>query len=137
MAPAERLLSVSRSTWNARTHREELAAEVLLDLLAPLPQPVVACLGNLANHQPLFNMIVTNVPGPQAPLNLLGAQMLEAYPFVPQGGNLTLGVAALSYDGYLSLGVLTDPTVCPDASIFVAGVQEELATLVEPTRPGP
>ena len=129
-APLVRLRSVAASTGKARSHHEELATEMVLDLLSPVPQPVVGCLSRLANHQPLFNLVVTNVPGPPDPLFLLGARMLEAYPFVPLAGNLTFGVAVLSYDGILSLGVLADPDTCPDASDFADGVREDLAALV-------
>jgi WS/DGAT/MGAT family acyltransferase len=138
-APLARLKSVSASTGRARSRHEELAAEVALDLLSPVPQPVVGCLSRLANHQPFFNLVVTNVPGPPEPLFLLGARLLEAYPFVPLAGNLTFGVAVLSYDGYLSFGVLADPETCPDASDFARGLREELASLVAAAgcRPAP
>lgn len=128
--PLARLHSVSESTRRARTSHEELAAEMALDLLAPVPQPVMGCMSRLINHQPLFNLIVTNVPGPPSTLSMLGARMLEAYPFVPLAGNLTFGVAVLSYDGWLSLGVLADPETCPDAAVFARGVEVELASLV-------
>jgi diacylglycerol O-acyltransferase len=131
--PVERLHSVSESSGRARAHREELITETVLDLLGPAPQPMMACIGTLANHQPLFNLVVTNVPGPSECLYLLGARMLEAYPFVPLAGNLTLGVAAMSYNGDLTLGVLANPTTCPDVAVFVRGVEADLASLLEAT----
>jgi len=129
-APLVRLQSVTAATRRARSRHEELAAEAALDLLTPVPQPVVGCLSRLANHQPLFNLIVTNVPGPPTPLFLLGARLLEAYPFVPLAGNLTMGLAVLSYDGSLALGVLADPATCPDAAVFAHGVEADLDALV-------
>ncbi len=131
--PVERLHSVSESSRRARAHREELIVETALDLLGPAPQPMMACIGRLSNHQPLFNLVVTNVPGPSTCLYLLGARMLEAYPFVPLAGNLTFGVAAMSYNGDLTLGVLANPTTCPDVEVFVRGVEEDLASLLEAT----
>jgi len=110
-------------------------AEALLDLLAPLPQPLVAGAVRLVDHQPLINLIVTNVPGPPFPLYVLGARMLEAYPFVPVAGNLTLGVAVLSYDGTLSLGILADAATCPDAAAFGLALETELAALTEASPP--
>ncbi len=127
--PVDRLRSVSRSSGQARLHREELAAEIVLELAAGAPQPLVACMANLVNHQPLFNLVVTNVPGPADPLYLLGAAMVEVYPFVPLAGNLTLGVAAMSYDGYLSFGILADLVTCPDAATFARGLQDDLESL--------
>ncbi len=133
--PATRVRSVSRSSGRARARHEELAAEVALELLAPVPQPVLSCLDKLVDHQPFFNLVVTNVPGPSDPLYLMGAPMLEAYPFVPLAGNLPIGVAALSYHGQLSLGVLADPTACPDASDFVVGLEEDLDRLTAAAPP--
>ena len=133
--PVGRLSSVAEATGGARIHHEELAAEVLLDLLAPLPQPLVAGAVRLVDHQPLINLIVTNVPGPPFPLYVLGARMLEAYPFVPVAGNLTLGVAVLSYDGTLSLGILADAATCPDVAAFGLALETELAALTEASPP--
>ncbi len=133
--PLVRLRSVSRSSGRARVHREELAAEAVLDLVAAAPQQVIGCVASLVNHQPLFNLVVTNVPGPSDPLHLLGAAMVEAYPFVPLAGNLTFGIAAMSYDNYLSFGILADVLTCPDASVFVGGLQDDLDALSTTTRP--
>ena len=52
-----------------------------------------------------FNMVVTNVPGPQMPMYMLGARMLEAYPHVPLVDRLGLGIALLSYNGQALLGL--------------------------------
>ncbi len=127
--PVGRLSGVAEETGGARIHHEELAAEALLDLLAPLPQPLVAGAARLVEHQPIVNLVVTNVPGPPIPLFLLGSRMLEAYPFVPVVGNLTVGVAVLSYDGSLSLGILADDTTCPDFEAFGRGIEDELGVL--------
>ena len=131
--PVVRLRSVSRSSGQARVHREELAAEIVLELAAAAPQPLVACMANLVNHQPLFNLVVTNVPGPSDPLYLLGAAMEEVYPFVPLAGNLTIGIAAMSYDDYLSFGILADLVTCPDAATFTRGLQDDLDSLAAAT----
>ena len=61
-----------------------------------------------------FNMVVTNVPGPQVPMYLLGARMLEAYPHVPLADRLGLGIALLSYDGHIGWGFNADYDVVPD-----------------------
>jgi WS/DGAT/MGAT family acyltransferase len=131
--PFERLHSVSRSSSRARVHHEEIAAEAVLDLASAAPQRVIGCVASLINHQPLFNLVVTNVPGPSDPLYLLGAAMVEAYPFVPLAGNLTIGVAAMSYDGYLGFGILADLVTCPDAATFARGLQDDLEYLAAAT----
>jgi diacylglycerol O-acyltransferase len=77
----------------------------------------------------LTNLVVTNVPGPTLPLYAMGAETLEALPVVPPSGNLTLGVAALSYHGALNLGVTANTGGCQDLEPFVAGVEQSFARL--------
>ena len=78
---------------------------------------------------PIFNAIVSNVPGPPVPLYCMGARMLEAYPMVPLAKNLNLGVAILSYCGYLHLGLLADRDHWPDLDVLEAGLEESFAEL--------
>jgi hypothetical protein len=58
------------------------------------------------------DLFVTNVPGPQLPLFLLGARLLEVFPVVQVAGNVPLSVAVLSYDGQLNIGIQSDPDGC-------------------------
>jgi diacylglycerol O-acyltransferase / wax synthase len=80
-------------------------------------------------RQRSVNLVVTNVPGPPAPLYLAGAQLLELFPVVPVMGNLTLVVAALSYAGQLNLTAVADPDGCPDLEVFARGVRSALEDL--------
>jgi len=128
--PVAGLRAASTGANVAKVLHEDVAAEFVLDLLAPLPQSVLAGAAGAAHHQLFFNVVVTNVPGPPVPLYALGAKMLEAFPFVPVAGNLTLGVAALSYEGRLNLGILADRRTCPDADVFARGVEDTLDELV-------
>ena len=81
-----------------------------------------------------FNMVVTNVPGPQIPMYMAGAKMLETYPHVPLMDNLGLGIALLSYDGHIFWGFNADYDVVPDLDEFVAGTRDALAELVRAAR---
>jgi WS/DGAT/MGAT family acyltransferase len=76
-----------------------------------------------------FNMTVTNVPGPQFPVYLLGSRMLEVYPVVPLFSNQALGIALFSYDGALYWGFNSDWDVLPDLHEVVSGVQNEFELL--------
>jgi hypothetical protein len=62
----------------------------------------------LQARQRFFNLVVTNVPGPQIPLYLLGRQMVRFYPVVPLAHHQALGIAIMSYDGRLGFGLLGD-----------------------------
>ncbi|MCU0311952.1 MAG: wax ester/triacylglycerol synthase family O-acyltransferase [Acidimicrobiales bacterium] len=129
--PAAALRSVAdQMARHKGSHETELVA-ALLGSADWLPPGVLSVLSDATvNHQPLVNLVITNVPGVQAPLYLLGARMTECLPYVPLSGNTTVGIAILSYDGRLDLGITVDPDACPDADVLVAGIErafDELA----------
>jgi hypothetical protein len=76
-------------------------------------------------------MVVTNVPGPQIPLYLLGAKMLEWQPCVPLAGDLGLGIALLSYNGRIFWGFNADWEAVPDLHDFVNAIEESFEELRE------
>jgi diacylglycerol O-acyltransferase len=77
-------------------------------------------------RQKAVNLFVTNVPGPPMPLYFAGARTLEIFPAIPLGGNLTLGVGALSYAGQFNVTAVADRELCPDVDIFVEGLGKAL-----------
>jgi diacylglycerol O-acyltransferase / wax synthase len=122
-APAsERLRAVADAERSAKIHDQAMATHFLLSSLDAWPPVALSAASHLVHHQPLVNLVVTNVPGPDVPLYILGARMIEAIPLVPLGGNLSVGVAALSYDGQLSIGILADPVACPDVEALAEGI---------------
>ena len=62
----------------------------------------------------MFNLVVTNVPGPQFPLYMLGRRLQEMFPMVPLAANQALGIAIMSYDGQLNFGLNADYDALPD-----------------------
>ena len=128
--PTATLRSVTSEARKHKEQHQELAADTFLRWLEPLPQSVIGGAAKLIRHQPFFNLIVTNVPGPAFPLFALGAKMVEAFPIVPLVGNQGLGVAALSYIGQINLGVFSDPAVCPDVEVFCEAARAALQDLV-------
>ena len=80
-----------------------------------------------------YNLIVTNVPGPQFPLYLLGARMLEVYPQLPLFENQGLGVAVMSYDGSLGWGLTGDSELVPDLVPLGDALMSSLDELDEAT----
>lgn len=78
-----------------------------------------------------FNIIVTNIPGPQFPLYLLGAKLLEAVPMVPLYQNQGVGIAIVSYNGRLFFGFNADAEYVEDLSTLTRGLSAELAELRE------
>jgi hypothetical protein len=76
-----------------------------------------------------FNLVVTNVPGPQIPLYLLGSQMTEIYPQIPLFYHQGLGVALFSYAGRLFWGFTAEWDLVPDLHDFVMAVQDSFTEL--------
>ncbi len=136
--PVAVLKTVSAEVEKDKHRHQALAAATALRLLEPLPQAILAAAAGIVQHQPFFNLVVTNVPGPPIPLYALGAKLLEAFPLMPLVGNQGLAVAALSYEGQFNLGVLSDPISCPDVDVFCEGVRSDLKSLIEQSQePGP
>jgi hypothetical protein len=75
------------------------------------------------------NTYVANVPGPTRPLSFAGAPVRELYPIAPLLGNVTLGVAALSYAGRFTITVIADPDAVPDVDTFTTGLRRDLDAL--------
>jgi WS/DGAT/MGAT family acyltransferase len=130
--PRARLESVSASTVDLKEREQALSAATLLNL-SEYAAPTILGLASRAVHaQPLVNLMVTNVPGPQVPLYCLGAEMLEVYPIVPLTKNLTVNIAVMSYCGQLHIGVFADPDAAPDVEVLAGALEdafEELAVL--------
>ncbi|HEX5904270.1 MAG TPA: WS/DGAT domain-containing protein, partial [Actinomycetota bacterium] len=83
------------------------------------------------------NVTTASIPGPEVPLYLCGARVLEVFPVLPLIANEPLGVGALSYAGALSIGIVADRDAYPDLDVLVAGAREELELLGVPTHPTP
>jgi diacylglycerol O-acyltransferase / wax synthase len=114
--PEKLLLAVHRRTeFLKQSHAAELVS-LSAGFIGMLPSSLQAVLGPTISQLPItpFNMVCTNVPGPQYPLYLLGHKLLRWYPYVPIGGELALNCAALSYDGNIGFGFSGDVHAAPD-----------------------
>lgn len=114
--PKKLLTAVRRRTeFLKRTHAAELVS-LTGGLIGMMPSPMQAFAGPLISKLPItpFNMVCTNVPGPQFPLYLLGHKMLHWYPYVPVGCELALNCAMLSYNGTVYFGFSGDALVVSD-----------------------
>jgi diacylglycerol O-acyltransferase len=85
-------------------------------LFSTIPSAICAAIGPVASQLPLSlcNIIVTNIPGPQVPLYLVGHKMLSWYPYVPIGGEMGVNCAILSYNGVAYFGFTCDVNAVPD-----------------------
>lgn len=113
--------------------KETKLAESLLMLGAMysvMPAPLQSVIGQLVDAPvPPFNMVATNVPGPQIPLYLVGQKMLKHYPYVPVGYGLGLGCAIFSYNRDLYFGLSSDAKAMSDVGKFKEILDETFADL--------
>ena len=129
------LLSVVHKRTEALKHAH--AADLIVlggTLLAMMPVPIQALLtGVLSNAVPVlpFDMVCTNVPGPQFPLYLLGRKMLTYYPYVPVGDFMGVCCAMVSYDGTLYFSLTGDCACAPDLDRLRDFLDEALSELRE------
>jgi WS/DGAT/MGAT family acyltransferase len=124
-----RLEAVAAATARLKRRREAATSAAVVRAADLVPPALVGPVVRSVHSQPLVNLVVTNVPGPPFPLYAAGARMLSAFPVVPLSGNLTLGVAILSYDGTMHIGINADGERCPDLDRFRAGLEQGLAAL--------
>jgi len=132
--PVRRLARIAAETSKRKAARQELGPEVL-GRVAEYAVPGVVGLGvRLLSRLHPYNLIVTNVPGPQVPLYLLGARLLAGFPQVPLFENQGLGIALFSYCGSLGFGFNADRDVVPDLEAFAEAVGRGFAELEEVAR---
>jgi diacylglycerol O-acyltransferase len=128
--PIQRLHFVAREMAGLKESKAALGAEVIAGAQNFAPPTLLAQASRLNFSTRLFNLIVTNVPGPQFPLYVLGREMLEAFPvaFLPQ--HHALAIAIMSYNGQMNFGLLGDFDALPDIDAIGESIAAELATLV-------
>ena len=112
--PVARLRVVSQAMEGLKDSKQALGAEVLASLEALAPPTILAQASRLNFSTRLFNLLVTNVPGPQFPLYLLGRRLEDLFPvaFLPK--RHALAVAIMSYNGRMDFGLLGDYDALPE-----------------------
>jgi WS/DGAT/MGAT family acyltransferase len=136
--PTERLQAVRTQMDGLKQSKQAVAGDVLTSLSGFAPALLLALAGRLAARAPSLGLQtgVTNVPGPQQPLQTLGRRLLESFPFVPVIGKVRISIAIFSYNGGLYFGVTADYDSSRDIAILTRGVEESMQELVELARRG-
>ena len=127
----ERLRAISAQTADLKERHQAVGAEMLLGMTEYVAPTLMSLAARVVHRQPFFNLIVTNVPGPQQPLYLMGARVLEAFPIVPLTRNLTVVVGILSYDGTLHFGLWGDRDACADIEVLASGIDDAFTELLK------
>jgi WS/DGAT/MGAT family acyltransferase len=127
--PVARLDIVREELKDLKRGGQAVGAQVITELTGFAPPTIMGQAARLSARQRFYNLVVTNVPGPQFPLYLLGRRMLDPFPMVPLSKNQGLGVALLSYDGRINFGLVGDYDLLWDIDDFADDVHEALAEL--------
>jgi diacylglycerol O-acyltransferase / wax synthase len=129
--PVKRLQVVRAAMDGVKESKQALGAEVISRFNDFAPPTLLAQASRINFSTRLFNLIVTNVPGPQIPLYVLGRQLEDAFPvaFLPE--NHALAIAIMSYNGGIDFGLLADYDSMEDVVLIADGLSQSLAELLE------
>jgi WS/DGAT/MGAT family acyltransferase len=128
-SPAERLRKVREAMKGVKENGSAVGAHALSRLGDFAPPTLLAQAARLQAVTRMFNLVVTNVPGPQFPLYLLGKRMLRCFPQVPLAAQQAVGIALLSYDGRIGVGLIGDADAAKDLPALSAALRASLDEL--------
>jgi WS/DGAT/MGAT family acyltransferase len=127
--PVSRLRKISEAMRGLKEGGQAVGALALSRLGDFAPPTLLGQAARLQAVTRVFNLVVTNVPGPQFPLYLLGKRMLSCYPQVPLAAQQAVGIALLSYDGRIGVGLLGDADAAQDLPALAAAMRSALEEL--------
>ena len=114
--PKIRLRSIHELTEELKDSQSALGVDLMMKVAEWTP-PVLLSLGARAAGA-ATNTIITNVPGPQFPLYMLGARMLNMFPMAPLLDTMGIAIALFSYNGRINWGFVADYRLVPDLPVF-------------------
>ena len=127
--PLERLSIVTSTMGDLKGSKQAVGANLLTELTDFAPPTIASQAARLQSRQRFFNLVVTNVPGPQFPLYVLGRKMRDIFPMVPLAKNQAVCVGIMSYDGMLNFGLIGDFEAMPTLESLGEDLSAALADL--------
>jgi WS/DGAT/MGAT family acyltransferase len=127
--PYRRLLSIRAQTLAIKGSGTIEGSDLLLRSVALLPEPVKEKAARLAASPRMYNLTVSNVPGPRIPLYAAGARVLSIYPIIPIPEQHALSIGMLSYGDHLHMSAYADPEALPGLSPLSILLEDSLAEL--------
>jgi WS/DGAT/MGAT family acyltransferase len=131
-SPVVRLQRVGYAMRGHKESGESVGAQALVQMSGFAPPTIHSLGARVASGMTrrLFNLVVTNVPGPQFPLYAAGARMLAMHPVVPLAKGQALAIGLTSYDGGVFYGLNADRDAMADVDVVASLLEESLAELV-------
>ena len=131
--PVDRLQAASETMRHLKSSGQAVGASLLTDVTNFTPPTIAAQAARLQSYQRFFNTVVTNVPGPQFPLYLLGRELQDIFPMVPLAANQAVCFGIMSYNGGVNFGITADYDAMPDLDALLDDMNASIAELVEAT----
>jgi hypothetical protein len=136
--PVERLRRTHDALGDMKERHRALPAELLQDANHFIPPAVFALaarstfsLATSTAGRPPWNLVISNVPGPQLPLYLAGARLVANYPISVITDGMGLNIRVMSYDGHLDFGLVADRDQMPDVHLLIRWLRDEVALLTK------
>jgi diacylglycerol O-acyltransferase / wax synthase len=131
--PIERLHLVTKAMGDLKGSAQAVGAEILTRVTDFAPPTIAAQAARLQPAQRFFNLVVTNVPGPQFPLYVLGRKMEAIFPMVPLARRQALCVGIMSYNGQVNFGLVGDYDAMADLDSFGLDLEGAVREIVDAT----
>jgi WS/DGAT/MGAT family acyltransferase len=128
--PLVRLMTVHRATAQRKRDGEAADTDAALQALALMPKTVQRALAEAVAHPRLFNLVVSNLPGPALPLYLRGCRLRELHPAVPLAQRHALSIGVATVAGRACFGLYADKAILPDADVLAADLDASIDELV-------
>lgn len=130
--PIERLHLITETMGDLKGSGQAVGAEILTRITDFAPPTITSQAARLQPAQRFFNLVITNVPGPQFPLYVLGREMEAIFPLVPLARRQALCIGIMSYNGQVNFGLIGDYDAMADLESFGLDLEHALAEAREP-----
>jgi len=128
--PVERLRAVSAAMAGVKQSKQALGAELIAGAQDFAPPTILAQSSRMNFSTRFYNLLVTNIPGPQFPLYVLGRELEGMYPVAFLAGDRALAIAIMSYNGRMNFGLIGDFDAMADIDVVTEGITHALKELV-------
>ena len=125
----ERLEAVSATMGDLKQSKQAVGATLMTELADFAPPSIAGQAARLQSRQRFFNLVVTNIPGPQFPLYLMGRELLAVFPMVPLAKRQTVCFGIMSYNGQVNFGLIGDYDAMSDLEALAHDLEASLAEL--------
>jgi hypothetical protein len=126
---------IATAKSNLRSAHAAAGMSMLIEAAGHLPSPLHYAVARMASSLPTYNLVISDVPGPDEPLFVLGRRVEACYPMIPLSASAGLSVAAVSIAGQVGFGIVADPNLVPQPKRLAADMEavvRELETGQQP-----